>query len=79
MLSNVTSLVPKIGELAQVLKNHNPDMVFIKLFPQYRKEKGHGGVCLYINSTYDVTVLDEKRVFKIIIAVFTICLMLITQ
>ena len=77
MLSNVMSLVPKIDELAQVLKNNNADLVFIteiwlkdkipddviqindfKLFRRDRKEREHGGVCLYINSTYDVTVLD---------------------
>ena len=77
MLSNVMSLVPKIDELAQVLKNNNVDLVFIaetwlkdkipddvirisdfKVFRRDRKEREHGGVCLYISSTYDATVLD---------------------
>ena len=76
MLSNVMSLVPKIDELAQVLRNNNVDLVFItetwlkdknddvirisdfKVFRRDRKEREHDGVCLYINSTYDVTVFD---------------------
>ena len=61
MLSNVMSFVPKIDELAQVLKNNNVDLVFItetyipddviqisnfKVFRRDRNQREHGGFCL---------------------------------
>lgn len=78
MLFNVMSLLPKVDEPAQVMKNNRPNIAFItetwlknnipddviQVFRQDRIEKEHGGVCIYVKKTPTIIQLIFSLIYQ---------------